>query len=120
MHKRFSEIYRKWQLIVKKAKSQVSSSDKFVFFNYAGDISMSAEIANYLRYIFPEKYVFVAYAKGARVNISARGNNVKDIVLKAIAELENATGGGHENAVGAQISKDDLEKFKKIIEGFFK
>ena len=53
---------------------------------------------------------------GSRINISIRGKNIRDKVLKAIKELEDSTGGGHEDAVGAGIRVDDLEIFKKKLE----
>lgn len=40
---------------------------------------------------------------------------IKDNVLKAIEGLENATGGGHEDAVGAKVKIEDLDKFKKRL-----
>jgi single-stranded DNA-specific DHH superfamily exonuclease len=114
-HKRFVEIDKKYTALIKKAKQEVSVDYKFVFFKYAGDTSMSSEISNGLSYLFPKKYIFVAYTNGAKVNISARGNNVRDKVLNIIENLENATGGGHENAVGAQIQKEDLKKFEDMV-----
>ena len=35
---------------------------------------------------------------------------------KIIKEVENMTGGGHEEAVGARIQSKDLDKFKEILE----
>lgn len=115
MHKRFEEIEKKYSSLVRKAKADVKESDKFIFFIYSGDMSISAEISNGLKYSFPDKYVFVAYFKGAKVNLSCRGDNVREIVLKIIDKIEGATGGGHENAVGAQIGKDDLGNFEKKV-----
>ena len=45
-----------------------------------------------------------------------RGKNVKGLILKAIEGLENARGGGHEDAVGGQIKTEDVERFRKRIE----
>jgi len=114
-HRRFSEIEKKYSALIRKAKQNVSPEDKIVFFRYSGDMSMSSEIANGLSYLFPEKYVVVAYIKNGRINISCRGKNVREKVLKIVDALENATGGGHENAVGAQIQKEDLEKFEELF-----
>ncbi len=115
MHNRFLEIEKKYLSLINKAKEKVSDSDKIVFFKYAGDTSMSSEISNGLKHLFPDKYVIVAYTKGAKINISARGNNVREKVMNVIGKLENATGGGHLNAVGAQIKEEDLEKFEELI-----
>ncbi|MCX6749928.1 MAG: hypothetical protein NTZ83_00555, partial [Candidatus Pacearchaeota archaeon] len=59
--------------------------------------------------------ILVVYTKGFKANISGRGKNIREIVLKSIEGLENATGGGHDNAVGAQIRKEDIEQFEKNI-----
>lgn len=112
--KRFYEIDKKYKKILEKAK-KFANSEKLLFFKYAGDTSMSSDIANALKYIYPNKFIVVAYTKGIKVNISARGNAVKKIILEAIEGLESATGGGHENAVGAQIKKEDILEFEKRV-----
>lgn len=119
IHKRFQEIDKKYQKILLKAK-KYGNSKNIIFFKYAGDISMSSDIANGLKYLFPNKFIVVAYMKGVKVNVSARGKNVKEIILKSISELKNSTGGGHENAVGAQIRKEDMEKFEENIRALVK
>lgn len=118
IHKRFQEIDTKYQKFLEKAKKNVSAD--LIIFKYAGETSMSSDIANGLKYLFPNKIIFAIYTKGVRANISGRGKNVRDLVLKAIDGLENATGGGHENAVGAQIKKEDIEEFEKRIKCLIK
>ena len=49
-------------------------------------------------------------------NISIRGDNVREITLKAIEGIENAIGGGHEKATGAKIPSEKLPLFKKRFE----
>lgn len=114
VHRRFQEVDKKYQKILEKAKKSANSG-KLLFFKYAGEISMSSDVANGLKYLFPDKIVFVLYTKGFKVNISGRGKEVKKIILSAIEGLENSTGGGHENAVGAQIRKEDVKEFEKRI-----
>lgn len=113
MHERFNEINSKYKKFLSKAKEIGKKSGKVLFFEYAGDTSMSADIANGLKYLFKDKLIVVAYLKGARINISVRGDKVKDILLESVKNLENSVAGGHENAAGAQISKEDFEKFKE-------
>ncbi len=115
MHSRFKQIYRKYQKLIEKAKSLVHES-RILFFQYAGEISMSADLANELSYLFPEKIIVIARISGIKVSISARGEKVRDILSKAIEDIEGARGGGHENAVGATMKVDDLERFRKRIE----
>ena len=114
IYERFNEINKKYQKLVKKAKLSADDS-KLLFFKYAGDTSMSADLANRLMYLFPKKFIVVCYIKNSKANVSTRGKNIKKFILKAIEDLDGATGGGHENAVGAQIRVKDLEKFKKNI-----
>jgi len=115
MHSRFKQIYRKYQKLLEKAKA-VADSGRVLFFQYAGDLSISADLSNELSYSFPDKIVVVVYIQGVKGNVSARGKKVREIILKAIKGLERATGGGHENAVGAQVRVEDLEKFRENIE----
>ncbi len=115
MHKRFEEIDKKYQKLMEKARG-FADDKKVLFFQYAGDLSISSDLANGLRHEFPEKFIVVAYVTGVKANISVRGKNVRDMVLKAINGLEGATGGGHEKAVGAMVKVKDLEEFKaKLI-----
>ena len=113
MHQRFNQINSKYQRLLEKAKNE--TSNKLLFFKYGGDLSISADLANELCYIFPEKFVVVVYDSGIKANISARGKNVREIILKAIEGLKDSTGGGHEYAVGARIKIEDLDKFLKRL-----
>lgn len=111
--KRYREIRRKYDELVEKAKNCVYGN--LIFFAYSGDLSISADIANELSYLNKDKYVAVAYRKGSISNISLRGRNVKRILEKALKNFENASGGGHEDAVGARLKSEDLEKFKNYL-----
>jgi oligoribonuclease NrnB/cAMP/cGMP phosphodiesterase (DHH superfamily) len=115
MHLRFFEINQKYQKLLEKAK-KIKINNNLLFFQYAGDLSISSDLSNELSYFFPDKYVIVAYLSGVKVNISVRGKGVKKLVLKAIENLENATGGGHEDAVGAQTKEEDLTTFRERFE----
>ena len=88
-------------------------SGKILFFQYSGDLSISSELSNELSYLFPEKIIIIMYNTGVKVNISVREKRVREIVLEAIKDLNEARGGGHEDAVGARIGIDDLNKFKE-------
>jgi single-stranded DNA-specific DHH superfamily exonuclease len=114
MHLRYKQINKKYQKLIKKAKS-IATENKLLFFQYAGDLSISADLSNELSYLFPEKIIVVAYIAGIKGNISVRGKKIRNIILKSIEGLENATAGGHEDAVGAQVRVEDLEKFKENI-----
>jgi single-stranded DNA-specific DHH superfamily exonuclease len=111
---RFKQVDSKYQKLVEKAK-KFAGRGKMLYFQYGGDLSLSADIANELHYRYPSKVIMVAYLKGAKANISLRGKNIKQVTAKAVEGLEDATGGGHEHATGAKINIEDLEKFKDRV-----
>jgi len=120
MHKRFKQIDFKYQRLIERAKKITNLKNfpnRLLFFRYSGDLSISSDLANELSYLFPEKIIIVAFVSGMKVNISARGRGIRKIILKIIKNLENSSGGGHEDAVGAQIRSNHLEEFKKRIMG---
>ncbi len=113
MHKRFNVIEKKKDRLILKAKDCVE--EKVLFFEYAGDTSMSSDLSNELNYLYPDKIVVVIYISGTKANVSARGKNVRKILEKAILEIGDIRGGGHEMAVGAQMNLSDIDKFKEIV-----
>lgn len=111
---RFKQVNSKYSKLIEKAKK--FAKGKMLFFQYGGELSLSADVANELSFLFPEKLIVVAYIKGVKANISLRWKkDVREITLKAIEGLEGATGGGHEHATGAQVTVEDLPKFKENL-----
>jgi len=115
MHQRFNQIDIRYKKLLKKAE-MVDRKNKILFFQYGGDLSISSDLSNELNYKFPNKIVVVVYVSGIKANISVRGKSVREIILKSIDGLDDATGGGHEDAVGAKIRVEDLEKFRENLE----
>ncbi|MCX8159224.1 MAG: hypothetical protein N3D20_02965 [Candidatus Pacearchaeota archaeon] len=111
--KKYKEIRQKYNELLERAKMNIKG--KVIFFDYSGDLSISSDLANELIYLYPKKYVAVAYKKGAVTNISMRGDDVRTILDKILKNFENATGGGHRDAVGAKIKTSDLERFKELF-----
>lgn len=114
--KRFKEINEKYQKIVKSARENVSG--ELLWFTYAGDLSINQYVANELFYRYPHKVIVLAYTKSSIVNLSLRWEkDIRTATVNAIAQIEGATGGGHEHATGARVSKDKLDFFKeKLLE----
>ena len=72
-------------------------------------------MSNELSYLYPDKYIIVAYKKEGISNLSLRGKHIKKILEKTIKNFEDMSGGGHEDAVGARLKTGDLIKFKEAI-----
>lgn len=112
---RFKQVNSKYSGLIEKARK--FSKGRVLFFQYGGELSLSADIANELFFMFPDKVIVVAYIKGAKVNVSLRWkNDVRKVTLEAIKNFEGATGGGHEHATGVQVSVEDLPKLREKIE----
>ncbi|HJX50467.1 MAG TPA: DHH family phosphoesterase, partial [Candidatus Nanoarchaeia archaeon] len=118
MHERYKEVNKKYIKFIEKAKDSVKDYKKLLYFQYGGDMSISADLSNQLSYDFPDKIIVVVYVSGIKANISARGKNVRNLILKSIEGIEGATGGGHEEAVGAQMKSGDLDRFKERLVNF--
>lgn len=114
IHKRFKQINRKYEKMLKKAKKIAEKSGKLIFFKYGGETSFSAQIANELFYLYPNKIIAVACVKGNKVNVSLRGKNVLKITLEALSKIEGK-GGGHKDACGAALKTSDLQKFHENL-----
>ena len=112
MHERFEELDKKYKVLLERALLEDSTGD-VIFFRYGGEMSISSDLSNELAYLFPEKKIVVIYENETKSTMAIRGKRVRDIALEVISNLENATGGGHENAVGVKINAHDLEEFKK-------
>ena len=115
MHLRFKQIFRKYEKLVEKAKA-LADDDKLLFFQYGGDLSISADLSNELTYLFPKKIIVISRIMGTKISFSTRGEKIRSLVLKAIEGIEGAKGGGHENAVGGSMKVEDIERFKENLE----
>jgi oligoribonuclease NrnB/cAMP/cGMP phosphodiesterase (DHH superfamily) len=111
---KYLEIKKKYQTLLDNAKKETGK--KMLFFEYGGDLSISSELSNELSFTYPNKYIIVAYHKGNIINFSMRGKHINEILQKALKVCEGASGGGHEDAVGARIRSEHLVKFKNALE----
>jgi len=112
MHERFEELDKKYKILLEKALLE-DNKGKVIFFKYGGEMSISSDLSNELAYLFPEKFIVVIYENESKSTMAIRGKGVREVALEVISDLENATGGGHDNAVGVKINSHDLDKFKE-------
>ena len=117
--KKFNEIDKKYQALIERARKL--KEKKFIYFQYGGSLSLSANLANQLSFEFPDKIIVVVYINNDIANISIRGKgDVRKLTLEAISGIEGATGGGHKNATGAKMLVSYLPVFKKKLEKLIK
>jgi len=115
LHYRYNQLNKIYQNLLEKAEASSEKNKEFIFFEYSGQMSMSSEIANELYFKNKNKIIIVAYKRQDKTNISIRGKNAKKITLEAIKGIKNATGGGHEQATGAQVPIDKFDEFKENL-----
>jgi nanoRNase/pAp phosphatase (c-di-AMP/oligoRNAs hydrolase) len=108
-------LNKAYNKLLDKAKEFVNPKSNLIYFSYSGNFSISSEIANELYFNYPDKTIVVVYRNNEKVNVSIRGKKAKQITEKAIKDIENATGGGHQEATGAQIPGVSYENFKENI-----
>jgi len=113
LHQRYEQLLKHMAILLKKAENV---GKKLILLEYAGETSMSSELANKLQFGNPDKHVLVMYKKQDVGNISVRGKKAKEYLLKSMENILGATGGGHPEACGARIPTENLEEFKKNFE----
>lgn len=119
LFKRFEDINEKYQKILKKAEEEIDGD--ILFFNYAGDLSISQYIAQELSYKYPHKAIAVVYTKGNISNLSLRWEkDIRTATINAVKDIEGASGGGHEHATGARVPADKILFFKERLLGEIK
>ena len=109
----YGKLYSRYSSLLEQAL--LCKQGALVFFSYGGETSMSSQLSNELVYRFSDCVIGVAYTNAGITNISLRGDNVRDILIRILPKLSNATGGGHPNAVGARIQSADLLKFRELL-----
>ncbi len=115
LHARFSVIDKRVKDLVQKAIASYDPALRYLLFEYGGDLSVSSDVSNELSFRFPDTLIFVCYRNAGFVTVSARGTKVRDFVVPLIEAIPTASGGGHENAVGARFPTESFGYFKERV-----
>jgi len=116
IHNKYEEVNKEYQSLLKRALKQ-KADGKILLFRYLhGKISFTKDIANEFLHRFPDKIIIIAREKSGEMKISLRSKDIPILpVLEKSLQGINGFGGGHEFACGANIMKDDFDRFIENI-----
>ncbi len=113
LYKRFKHVDEKYQNLIKTAKKKVTKSKLLLFFYTENQWSFTADLANELTNLYPDKVVLIARNKSGKMKCSLRAKfPIKKALEKALVGIDGY-GGGHENACGTVVDENDWDKFLK-------
>jgi single-stranded DNA-specific DHH superfamily exonuclease len=110
LHKRFENINTMYEELLVEAKKSVNRSKLILFYYSEQRWSFTANLANELSGLYPDKVVLIARRKSGEMKCSLRGKNVLVPLQKSLEGLQGG-GGGHPDACGAVVKEEDWEQF---------
>jgi single-stranded DNA-specific DHH superfamily exonuclease len=113
-HLRANQLTKIYDKHIEKAENNLTD-EKLLVYTYSGDTAMSSELANGIYFKHKNKFIVVAFRKQDKLNASIRGKSAKKILAKIIKKMPFVTGGGHEEACGAQIPTELFEEFVRRV-----
>ncbi len=109
--KRFEDINKRYESLLKEAKKHVTKSKLLLFYYTEQQWSFTANLANELTATYPDKVVIIARNKSGEYKSSLRAQfPILPAIEKALVGV-SGYGGGHQNACGAVIKEEDWERF---------
>lgn len=113
IYKHYEHINHEYKALLKNAL-KAETTGKIVTFIYQEDQhSLTKDLANELYYRNPTKIIILGRERSGEIRCSLRSPPSIDL-LKALQKAlvgVQGTGGGHKNACGASIKKEDWERF---------
>ena len=91
-----------------------NTDEKLIAFKYQNDkMAFSSMLSNEILYKHPDKFILICREKSGFLHCSLRSkkHNVRALLNKIINEFEQAYGGGHKNACGANVLAKDYSDF---------
>jgi len=113
---RYETIEKRVKTVVKDAEESIDEDKKLLFFTYGGEMSVSQYIADELMYKHPGITIVIGFLKGNSAKFSLRADfDMRTASLNAIKDIAGATGGGHKNSCGVQMTAEDVPVFKEKL-----
>lgn len=111
--KKYVDINKTYEEML-TAISKTATKDKLLVYTYTHDkLSLTKELSNELLYRFKDKVIILGREKEGEVRCSLRapaGVQLEQALQKALVGIDGY-GGGHEQACGAGIKKEDFARF---------
>ncbi len=110
---KYEKINENYEKLLEDIKKSVKKEDKFVVYTYPDNkMSFTGEVSNELLYLHPDKIIIIAREKSGEMRMSLRSSKIiiPPILEKALVGTQGY-GGGHENACGACVKKEEFEGF---------
>ena len=111
LYKQYLSIKKQYDSLLEQALKV--KADKILLFIYPGArMSFTSELSNELLYRYPDKLIIVGREKGEEVKLSFRSKKIvlPPLIEKALIGVKGY-GGGHDNAAGGNVSRDDFQTF---------
>ncbi|MBI2145102.1 hypothetical protein HYU18_02150 [Candidatus Woesearchaeota archaeon] len=122
IHNKFKAINNEYEklLVAAKEAANASSDKKFLIYTYKSQQSFSGDLANELLFLYPDRILVVGRERQEAYMLSFRARNVPVLpgLKKALVGIDGY-GGGHENACGGSVNKNDFEKFVEQFKAQF-
>lgn len=114
IHKQFEDIDTLYKDMLDKAFTKINANEPLLVYTYVDDkLSLTKDLANELLYRYGNKVIVLGRERHGEIRCSLRspaGVNLKPALEKALIGIEGY-GGGHENACGAAVKKEDFPRF---------
>ncbi|MBW2993365.1 DHH family phosphoesterase [Candidatus Woesearchaeota archaeon] len=113
IYKRFEKMDKEYQKMLKYALSEGRVIDELLIYTYIHKkISFTSDLANELMHRYPNRIVIIAREKSGEMRMSLRSKTrtVLPILTESLKGIKGY-GGGHEFACGANVAKEDFNKF---------
>ena len=111
---KFKTINEEYERLLNAAKAAADASPdkKFLIYTYKSQQSFSGDLANELLFLYPDRILVVGRERSEAYMLSFRARHVPVLqpLKRALVGIDGY-GGGHENACGGLVNKNDFERF---------
>ena len=123
VYRKYAKVRKFFDTVLEEIQSDIEKDNsEIIVYTYTNnDYSITADLANEIIHLYPDRIVIVArkYEGNYFMSIRSRKKSVKEPLQNALKGLDGH-GGGHDLACGGAISEDDfsefVERFRKNIE----